>query len=146
MGQAYGGYAALAGVTLQSGLYRCAVAVAPISDLVKMHSWLGYKHGRVSPGLRRFVAQVGDGRARERASPAWHAGQADAPVLLIHGKDDTEVPIEQSRLMQKALEAKGKHVQLIELEGEDHWLSREQTRLDMLKAAVGFVEKHNPAD
>ncbi len=146
MGQAYGGYAALAGVTLQSGLYRCAVAVAPISDLPKMHTWLGYKYGRVSPGLRRFVAQVGDDHARQDVSPAWHAEAADAPVLLIHGKDDTEVPVEQSRLMEKALEAKGKPVRLIELEGEDHWLSREETRLAMLRAAVGFVERYNPAD
>lgn len=44
------------------------------------------------------------------------------------------------------LEAYGKPVRLIELDGEDHWLSREETRLDMLKAAVSFVEKHNPPD
>src|SRR5262249_23938626 len=33
VGASYGGYAALAGVTLQSGVYRCAVSVAGISDL-----------------------------------------------------------------------------------------------------------------
>ncbi|MDB5686134.1 MAG: peptidase prolyl oligopeptidase, partial [Rhizorhabdus sp.] len=36
MGASYGGYAALAGVTLQHGLYRCAVAVAGVSDVAKM--------------------------------------------------------------------------------------------------------------
>jgi len=33
VGASYGGYAALAGVTVQSGVYRCAVSVAGISDL-----------------------------------------------------------------------------------------------------------------
>jgi dipeptidyl aminopeptidase/acylaminoacyl peptidase len=32
-GASYGGYAAMAGVTLQSGIYRCAVAVSGIADL-----------------------------------------------------------------------------------------------------------------
>ena len=32
MGASYGGYAALAGVTIEQGLYRCAVAVAPVTD------------------------------------------------------------------------------------------------------------------
>ncbi len=38
----------------------------------------------------------------------------------------------------------GKPVELVKLAGEDHWLSRGETRLAMLKAAVAFVEKHNP--
>jgi len=33
VGASYGGYAALAGVTVQQGLYRCAVSVAGVSDL-----------------------------------------------------------------------------------------------------------------
>jgi dipeptidyl aminopeptidase/acylaminoacyl peptidase len=40
----------------------------------------------------------------------------------------------------------GKPVEFIKLEGEDHWLSRSETRLQMLKAVVAFVEKNNPPD
>src|SRR6202000_1163994 len=36
VGASYGGYAALAGVTLDKGVYRCAVSVAGISDLKHM--------------------------------------------------------------------------------------------------------------
>jgi len=28
--------------------------------------------------------------------------------------------------------------------GEDHWLSRGETRLQTLEATMAFVEKHNP--
>jgi dipeptidyl aminopeptidase/acylaminoacyl peptidase len=65
-----------------------------------------------------------------------------APVLLIHGRDDTVVPIAQSQLMQRALAAAGKSVQLVELEGEDHWLSRPQTRLETLQALDTFLTQH----
>ena len=133
-------------MTLQEGLYRCAVAVAPISDLPRMRNWLGYKVGRVSPGLRIFRAEVGTEEELAAVSPARHAARANAPILLIHGKDDTEVPLEQSRAMEKALRTAGKPVEFLQLQGEDHWLSHEDTRLAMLRAAVAFVEKHNPAD
>ena len=39
VGGSYGGYAALAGVTLQNGLYRCAVAVAGPADMASFLRW-----------------------------------------------------------------------------------------------------------
>src|SRR6202023_1199495 len=36
VGASYGGYAALAGISLQHGIYRCAVSVAGLSDLHRM--------------------------------------------------------------------------------------------------------------
>ena len=72
--------------------------------------------------------------------------RADAPILLIHGQDDIVVPFSQSNDMLNALKRAGKPVELVKLAGEDHWLSKSETRLTMLKAAVAFVEKHNPAD
>jgi dipeptidyl aminopeptidase/acylaminoacyl peptidase len=35
---------------------------------------------------------------------------------------------------------------MIELEGEDHWLSRADTRLRMLTESLRFIEAHNPPD
>jgi dipeptidyl aminopeptidase/acylaminoacyl peptidase len=72
------------------------------------------------------------------------AARADAPVLLIHGEDDTVVPTEQSRMMQRALQAAGKRVELVTMNGEDHWLSNAPTRQAMLETAVAFVEKNDP--
>ena len=78
-------------------------------------------------------------------SPSKYASRADAPILLIHGKDDTRVPIGQSRKMASALKDAGKPYVFVELGNEDHFLSRDATRLAMLQAAVSFVEKYNPA-
>ena len=66
------------------------------------------------------------------------------PVLLIHGKDDTVVPYEQSEEMLNALRRAGKSVELVTLKHEDHWLSRSETRLQMLQASVAFLKANNP--
>ena len=68
------------------------------------------------------------------------------PVLLIHGRDDTVVPYEQSEVMLAALEKAGKSAELVTLKREDHWLSRSETRLQMLQATVDFLKANNPAD
>jgi dipeptidyl aminopeptidase/acylaminoacyl peptidase len=148
VGGSYGGYAALAGVTLQQGLYRCAVSVAGPADMATFMSWEALREGVNTPGLRYWQkvtgADTGSASYLHDISPRQFAKNADAPILLIHGKDDTRVPIEQSREMASSLKAFGKSVQFVELEKEDHFLSRDVTRIAMLKAAVSFVEKYNP--
>jgi dipeptidyl aminopeptidase/acylaminoacyl peptidase len=146
VGASYGGYAALAGVTLQQGIYRCAVSVAGISDPELFMSRLRDRVGRLALDYwLRFLGarSLSDARIDAR-SPARHAARADAPVLLIHGREDTVVPIEQSRVMERALKDAGKPVEMIALDGEDHYLSREATRVAMLRATLEFVQRHNP--
>lgn len=151
VGGSYGGYAALAGVTVQQGLYRCSVSLAGVSDLEGM---LDYARDRWAGGAsldqRYWKAFMG-------VTSAWHtelnaispvklARQADAPILLIHGKDDTIVPIEQSYEMQRALKDAGKPVELVVLPGADHHLLHEDTRLAAARASLEFVLKYNPPD
>lgn len=85
-------------------------------------------------------------RALDALSPAMLADQVEGPLLLIHGKNDTVVNIEQSRVMADAMRRAGKPVELVELESEDHWLSRPETRQRMLRETVRFLTAHNPVD
>ncbi len=149
VGASYGGYAALAGPTLDHGVYRCAVSVAGVSDLRRMVAReAGRSVRRDTEAVRywnRFMGGDGPGdRSLDARSPVRLAETADAPILLLHGRDDTVVPIEQSRIMADALRRAGKPVEFIELTGEDHWLSREETRTRMLTETVRFLEANNP--
>jgi dienelactone hydrolase len=145
VGASYGGYAALAGVTLQQGLYRCAVAVAPVSDLADMYR----EDVRGVRNLATIVASLkeffGPRENWNAVSPLREAAKADAPIMLIHGVDDIVVPYAHSTRMASALKNAGKPHELVQLKGEDHWLSRSETRRAMLEASVRFVEQHNPA-
>ncbi|WP_309646094.1 S9 family peptidase, partial [Phenylobacterium sp.] len=146
VGASYGGYAAVAGAAFDRGVYRCAGSYGGITDLTRMAPWL-QSNSRVY-GRRQLIRMVGATDPKDpvmaQISPAQHAAQIDIPILLIHGRDDTVVPFEQSRVMAEALTKAGKPVELVSLPGEDHWLSRGDTRLQMLTATVAFLEKHNP--
>ena len=79
-------------------------------------------------------------------SPVHFAAAAGAPILLLHGADDTVVPFDQSQAMAAALTKAGKPVELVRLAGEDHYLSRSATRTAMLDATAAFLARHLPAD
>lgn len=150
VGASYGGYAALAGVTLQPSVYRCAVSDAGISDLARMLQWEGrggLDNRYVTRYWNRFWGVSGSSDpALDAISPIKHVDAVAAPVLLIHGRDDTVVPYEQSQIMFDALHKANKQVELVTLKHEDHWLSRSETRTQMLEATVAFLRAHNPPD
>ncbi|MGV8928467.1 MAG: alpha/beta hydrolase family protein [Brevundimonas sp.] len=147
VGASYGGYAAMAGLTLDRDVYRCGVSVGGVSDLRRMVNWEA-RHERHTQAVRYWNRFMGAARLNDRAldelSPVYLAASVDSPLLLIHGRDDTVVPIEQSRVMAEALRRADKPVEFVELPGEDHWLSRSATRLQMLVETVRFLEANNP--
>jgi dipeptidyl aminopeptidase/acylaminoacyl peptidase len=153
VGASYGGYAALAGVTLQHGFYRCAASYGGVSDprdMIHEEKSRGndYTQHYADPAMRYWLSYLGfqtpDDPGIAAVSPQEQAKNADAPILLVYGEKDTVVPPKQSTDMAAALKRAGKPVEMVELDAEDHWLSRSATRLQMLKAWVAFVEKNNP--
>jgi dipeptidyl aminopeptidase/acylaminoacyl peptidase len=149
VGASYGGYAALAGPTLDPGVYRCAVSVAGISDLKLFLRRTALRAGTSDNFAERywdrFVGIKGPSDPiLQTVSPIAHIDAVNVPILLIHGEDDTVVPFEQSQVMLSALKHAGKPVQLVTLKREDHWLSGSETRLQMLQATVDFLKANNP--
>jgi len=145
-GGSYGGYAALAGATIDHGVYRCAVDYAGVSDLRAQVTSSKIRYGEGAARYwRRFIGARDDSDpVMATYSPVNRAAEADIPILLIHGRDDSVVPFAQSQKMAEALRRAGKPVEFVALPGEDHWLSRGETRLKMLQAEVAFLEKNNP--
>ena len=150
MGASFGGYSALAGAAFTPDLYRCAVSVAGVSDLPKMLQDERHYNSKNSWALTYWEELIGDARADRKqiaaVSPVNSARLVQAPVLLIHGKDDVVVRLNQSKRMAAALKKAGKKVELMTLKGEDHWLSGSDTRVATLKAIDAFLETHNPVD
>ncbi|MGK0442226.1 MAG: dipeptidyl aminopeptidase/acylaminoacyl peptidase, partial [Pseudohongiellaceae bacterium] len=150
IGGSYGGYSALAGGAFSPELYRCVISVNGVSDLPLMLKNKKSRYGNDHWVINYWHEVIGDSNAEidklRDISPINFASQFQAPVLLIHGKDDLIVPFRQSAHMYEALKKAGKSVELATLKGEDHWLSTSATRLEMLKAIDRFLDTHNPAD
>ena len=151
VGGSYGGYAALAGVSLEPDVYRCAVSVAGISDLSRFlgHiSKLATGTANSNSSLRYWEQLMGvkgpGDSALDAISPIKHVDAIRAPILLIHGRDDVVVPYEQTAEMATALKNAHKTYQQVDLKAEDHWLSRSATRTQMLQATIAFLRTNNP--
>jgi dipeptidyl aminopeptidase/acylaminoacyl peptidase len=147
-GWSYGGYAAMAGATLTPELYRCSIAGAGVSDLIEMLESEAKSSGWKDASARYWRNHIGsvskESQKLAAASPARLVARVVAPMLLIHGVIDTIVPIEQSRLMARALKAANKPFELVELEGEGHHMSFATTRIKTLSAMEKFLLQHNP--
>ncbi|MDF3014712.1 MAG: phospholipase/carboxylesterase [Cellvibrio sp.] len=72
------------------------------------------------------------------------AEKVKIPILLIHGKDDSVVPVVQSRVMADALKDAGKVYEYIELEDGTHHLDYLPDRQQTFEAMDNFLKKYLP--
>ena len=142
IGGSYGGYVAMRAAERNPDLYRCAISFAGISDLGKMmrHDSEGYW----GKGARKYWrGQLSD---VDGVSPINNAAGFGIPILIVHGKEDQRVPVEQSRMIVKELQKLRKDVTYIEQKENDHHFSRDEDMIEFLLASEKFLDKHNPAD
>ncbi|HEU0225087.1 MAG TPA: S9 family peptidase [Steroidobacteraceae bacterium] len=144
VGASYGGYAALAGVTLTPDLYRCAASVNGIADLPAMLGYLKNAYGEESHTLDAWERLVGHRYDHQLAdtSPARQADRIRAAVLVMHAGEDTIVPIAQAQIMVEALRAHKVTHEYVEIDGEDHWLSTARGRQVVLAKLESFLADH----
>ncbi|WP_421792135.1 prolyl oligopeptidase family serine peptidase [Hyphobacterium sp.] len=146
-GFSYGGYSALAGAAYTPDLYRCAFGVAGLYDIPEMLEWTQDRFGEFSWLLDYWaLAVTGDEGSRrremDRVSPRHAAEHITARILLIHGRDDTVVPVEQSRMMRAALRRNGQEPAYLELPSADHWLSRAENRIRIYQEIDAFLAEN----
>ncbi len=74
------------------------------------------------PALRRLLGDTPDHvpELAKLASPIFHVDRNDPPILLLHGDQDTQMPLNQLYEMQWAYEQVGRHAQVLILHGVDH--------------------------
>jgi dipeptidyl aminopeptidase/acylaminoacyl peptidase len=135
-GWSYGGYAALQSQVVDPDLFKAVVAVAPVTDFDAIRA-----ESIHDANYKYIDAQIGHGAYIEEGSPARHADRFKAPVLLVHGDNDTNVGVSESRLMNDRLKAAGKQVQYIEFKGLTHQLDDAAARAQMLVAAEKTIRQ-----
>ncbi|MFC6196986.1 alpha/beta hydrolase family protein [Ponticaulis profundi] len=149
VGSSYGGYAALAAITLTPDLYQCGVSFAGISDLSLFIETVGSAYGTDSDVYEYWVRHIGhpknDADQLRAMSPVNLVEQIRVPVLLVHGEDDKIVSIEQSRSMKRAMDASGKTAKFITLKnsGHAHYGEGQETRYYL--TLITFLQQHLPS-
>ncbi|RKP45040.1 alpha/beta hydrolase family protein [Pararobbsia silviterrae] len=139
MGLSYGGYAALAGATLDPKRYAAAISIGGLSDLAKQVVDID-----VSPEQKAFMYERhGDpGNAADMTiihdtSPLNFAERVKHPVLLMHARRDPAVPVSHSERMAEALRTAGKSVETMFVDRDTHAVDD-----DMYPVIEAFLAKH----
>lgn len=120
-GGSYGGFLTMSLLT-QTDIFKAAVAWYGISNIASYWGagWWGYLYSDVASALsypwNRPDLYTGK-------SPIFKADKIKAAVLLMHGKEDTNVPSVESDQMFTALKVLNKEVIYVRWEGEGHGIS-----------------------
>jgi dipeptidyl aminopeptidase/acylaminoacyl peptidase len=138
VGGSYGGYAALMGAVKTPDLFRCAVSLNGVSDLVALltSDTGGFKDELIA---RHIGDPSADRDMLEAVSPIRQIDKIKVPVLLLHAKDDLRVDPDQSRRMLDALQKAGKPSKFVAIESGEHWLLNEAGRTQFLTALEEFL-------
>lgn len=140
-GASYGGYAAMRAAQRDSSHYRCAISYAGVSDLKRLtkYSFRELFSGKSKAWLRKQAPDL------SAVSPINTPERTAIPLLLVHGRKDTRVTVDHSRLFAAKAKSAGRDVIYIEQPEADHHFSRAADRLQFLKAMEAFLARHNPA-
>ncbi len=139
MGQSYGGFMTLAAITEYPGLWFAAVDVVGIANFVSFLE-------RTGPWRRRHrSAEYGslerDRELLERISPIRKVDAIEAPLLVIHGRNDPRVPLYETEQLVASLENRGHPVEMLVFDNEGHGLSKRPNRIEGYAAVVSFLRR-----
>ncbi len=139
MGASYGGFMTQY-LQTQTDIFAAAVSHAGIANHTSYwgEGYWGYNYSEVSmansyPWSHRklFVDQ----------SPLFNADKIHTPLLLLHGTDDTNVPVIESLQMFTALKLLGREVALVEVQGQNHHILDYKKREKWLATQMAWFQK-----
>jgi acetyl esterase/lipase len=129
-----------------SAKVQCVAARAAPADMGRMARTM--TAGTITSFMGMPPDPRGEGSVESRtyleASPIHHVSAGDAPMLLLHGDRDATVPLEQSELMEKALQKAGVDSKLFVIPGGAHGptFGNPKNPPDYLGEMVRWFESH----
>ncbi|TVR79047.1 MAG: S9 family peptidase [Chitinophagaceae bacterium] len=146
-GASYGGYAALAGLTLTPELYACGISYVGVSNLF---TFLKTIPPYWEPLLDMMHEMVGhpekDSIMFRENSPFYQVDNIQAPLFVAQGAKDPRVNKAESDQIVNALRERNISVPYLVKENEGHGFLNEENRFEFYKAMSGFLRMHLQKD
>ena len=139
-GGSYGGYLALCCMVESPSTFRAGIDMFGDSEIAESYR-RGDRVGRLDL-LRQMGLPDANREAYRAGSPVYRAESIEAPLLILHGRDDARVVPRMSERMIEALRIEGKFFEHHFYEGEGHGFRRPETRRDAYQRMLTFFEKY----
>ena len=125
-GRSYGGYLTLAALTRYPELFAGGVDICGMADLPSFYA--GTEPWIAGPAYPEYGDPRTDRALLEELSPLARADRIGVPLLVVHGENDTNVPLRQAHAIHRALADRGAPVELMLLPDEGHEVLDRHTR------------------
>ena len=137
-GWSYGGYMSAWTLT-QTNRFKAIMVGAGLTNMYSM-----YSTNDLQSVLEDYFGGEpwNDEAAYRRASAMVHIKQAKTPTLILHGQQDTRVPIGQAQELYMGLKKNGIPVELVFFPREPHGLLEPRHALDKIVREYNFFAKH----
>ncbi|MEI7421335.1 MAG: prolyl oligopeptidase family serine peptidase [Prolixibacteraceae bacterium] len=135
-GQSWGGYQTAFMVT-QTGMFKAAMAGAPVSNMTSAYGGIRWESGMVRQfQYEQTQSRIGGTLWDKRElfienSPIFFADRITTPLLIMSNDNDGAVPWYQGIELFTALRRLGKPAWLLVYNGEEHNLTRRPNRQDL---------------
>ncbi|RKS71496.1 dipeptidyl aminopeptidase/acylaminoacyl peptidase [Motilibacter peucedani] len=140
MGRSYGGYLTLAALAWHPDLFGAGVDVCGMSSFATF-----YAHTEpyiAATAVSKYGDPVRDAELLHDLSPMTRVDAIRAPLMVVHGGDDTNVPLVEATQLVEALAERGVEHRFVLFEGEGHELLATPNRVRFVNETVSWLTRH----
>ena len=136
-GWSYGGYLTQAALAFHPELFAAGVSICGMSDLSTFYrnteAWIA------AAAYPKYGHPISDRDLLDQLSPLLHVDALTAPLLLVHGANDTNVPVSESDQMAAALTERGRTVRYLLFEDDGHEIAKRENRAKLAVAVRDWL-------
>ncbi|MEV4248162.1 prolyl oligopeptidase family serine peptidase [Streptosporangium canum] len=140
MGRSYGGYLTLAALVTYPGLFRAGVDVCGMADFATFYArtepWIA------AAAVSEYGHPTADRDLLRALSPLHSFDRLTAPLLVVHGAQDTNVPVYEAEQVLQAARARGVPCDFLLFDDEGHEIRRSANRVTFVRNVVGWLGRH----
>ncbi len=140
MGRSYGGYLTLAALTTFPDLFAVGIDVCGMSNFATF-----YEHTEpwiAAAAVSKYGDPVTDAELLADLSPITRIDRLRTPLMIVHGTNDSNVPVIEAEQVVAALTARGVEHKYLLFPDEGHELLHRSSRADYLRETVDWLETH----
>ena len=139
-GRSYGGYLTLVALSWFPDLFAVGIDVCGISDFATFYAhaepWIA------SAAVPEYGDPVADAGLLRELSPIHRVDRITAPLLVVHGAHDTNVPLIEAEQVIAALRERGAAPGFLLFDDEGHEVHDRDNRAVFIREVVGWVSAH----